>query len=163
MKARIKKETKLPMLVAMVCIVVLIASVFLPYFALNSDFQELADAMGGVPTSLYDFALSLNEQGTPALLLLLGIYGVSLLLAALLALLRKPIGVMVFDLPPMGVATLTHMIFANDGTMDSGMYTWGIADKLIFAVGAMLYGFEVFQRGSPCQTAYPAFVPVGNF
>lgn len=116
MKARIKKETKLPMLVAMVCIVVLIASVFLPYFALNSDFQELADAMGGVPTSLYDFALSLNEQGTPALLLLLGIYGVSLLLAALLALLRKPIGVMVFDLPPMGVATLfifRHLLAAN--------------------------------------------------
>ena len=28
---------------------------------------------------------------------------------------------------------------------------------------SQLYVFEVFQRGSPCQTAYPAFVPVGNF
>ena len=133
---RMKRMTKVPMLAALMCIALLIVSLFLPYMRVAEELAEVAEAMEmDASPSLYGFAMTYLERGVNAVALLLGIMGGLAALAALLTALRKPVGLILLTLPIAAEATLMHMIFSGD----MAAYEWAIGDRLIFAAcGGML-------------------------
>ena len=146
---RMKRMTKTPMVAALMCIALLITSLFLPYMQVTEEFVELAEAMEmETAPSLYDFALMELERGVNAVALLLGIMGGLAALVALLTWLRKPIGAILLTLPIIAEATLMHLIFAGERA-----YEWAIADSLIFVAcgGIVISGIWMAVKKSAAK------------
>lgn len=149
MKTKIKKNTKTPMLAALLCVLLLIVSMFLPYMTVEEDFRELAEAMEQDPSlSLYDFAVTYLEQNEPAFPTVLGILMGLTVLAALFAIFRKPVLVMLFDIMTTGLAVLIHAIFAQS----TRGYAMSIADPLIFTACAGLLISAVWMLAAKVKT-----------
>lgn len=149
MKTKIKKNTKTPMLAALLCVLLLIGSIFLPYMTVEEDFKELAEAMEqDYSLSLYDFAVTYLEQNETAFPTVLGILVGLIVLTALFAIFRKPVLMMLFDVLTAGLAVLIHMIFADSNRY----YSMSIADPLIFAACAGLLICSIWMLCAKIKT-----------
>ena len=129
MKNRIKKNTQKPMLAILMCAVLLIISIFLPYMTAEEDFKEILEAAEqDTSLSLLDFAQTYLEQNDNTLAIIVGILAGLTVFAALLAVCRKPLGVLIFGLLDTAWVVMIHMAFSDAGYG----YKLAIANKLIF-------------------------------
>lgn len=135
MKNRIKKNTKTPMLVALMCVVLLIVSIFLPYMTAEADYREVVEAMEqDTSLSLMDFAKIYKEQNEDSIAKALGILAGLGVLSALFAVCRKPILVMLVDILTTAWAVLIRLLFSDSAYG----YEFGIGSTLIFVACAGL-------------------------
>ena len=133
MKNRIKKNTKTPMLAALLCVVLLIVSIFLPYMTAEAEYRELVAAMEqDTSLSLMDFAKIYKEQNEDYLVKILGILAGLGLLSALFAVCRKPILVMLTDILTTAWAVMIRMVFSGSAYG----YEFGIGSAMIFVACA---------------------------
>ena len=138
MKTLIRQKTQLPMIVALICAGLLIGSIFLPYVTAAEDYREWMEATGQKTTlSLFDFASMFLEEGEMAFPVILAILGGLTAIAVLLAIFRKPIGMMIFDMLAAGLVTVIHLIFASEGNLAGGYFNWAVGNTLMFAACAL--------------------------
>ena len=152
---RIERMTKTPMVAALMCVALLIASLFLPYMCVTEAFAELAEAMEmDTSVSLYSMATQYMDEGEDSMMTLLGILGGMAALAALLAFLRKPVGLILLSLPITAEATLIWMLFSANMTV---AYERGIASILIFAAcgGMLISGIWMAVKKSAAKKTRP--------
>ena len=136
-KKQIKQKTALPMVAALVCIALFIASMFLPYLVATAEYRGFMEAMQlGDNISLADYAQVYLDEGDNSVATVLGTMAGLAAVAALFAIVRIPVGVMVFDILATAVAGLVHFIFTSNGSLDSGYFTPGVGSWLIFVAGA---------------------------
>ena len=137
MKKQINQKTLLPMLAALLCIILLIASIFLPYFTAMDEYKELLEATKQeFEISLYDISQIYLDEGIDALFSIVCAYVVCNLMAAVFAICRKPVLVLIFDILNAAQMTLTYIIFTTDSMP---FYNLGISSTLIFAGCAGLF------------------------
>lgn len=130
MKYQIKKKTKLSMLAALLCATLLIVSIFLPYITVEEDFAEIMEAANQDSSlSLMEFAQVYLEQNDNTFLIITAILAGLAVLAALLAVCRLPLGVLLFGILDAAWAVVIYMVFSNAGNG----YQLAIASVLIFA------------------------------
>ena len=157
---RMKRMTKAPMVAALMCVALLITSLFLPYMQVTGEYAELAEAMEmDTSISLYSMATEYMDDGENSVMILLGILGGMAALAALLAFLRKPVGVILLSLPITAEATLIWLIFSANMT---AAYERGIAGILIFAAcgGMLISGIWMAVKKSAAKKHRAAQRPV---
>lgn len=128
-----KKSFTLPMLVALLGVLVMIVSVFLPYLTATdapNGASEWSESLYGediTSFSMFSFA-SFCEQipyfsGMGIVMyVLLGVLGLFVLMALLFVLLKKPIPVTVFAVLSVGMFFLYSAMFNTE----SNVYSWGI-------------------------------------
>lgn len=115
MKKQINQKTMIPMLAAMVCILLLIASIFLPYYTAMDEYKELLKAVEQDDSySLYGLAELMAEEGVPGVTKALHTIIALSVLVAVLAFLRKPALIIALDLVIAGYMTLMYLSFALD-------------------------------------------------
>ena len=149
MKRRIKKNTKAPMLAALLCAALLIVSIFLPYFTAKAEYVEFLEAMEqDTSLSLYDFAVLYLEDNNDALAKVLGILGGLTALATVFAYFRKPVLVMVFDVLATGLAVIIRMIFSGSNYA----YVFSIGSWLCFVAFAGMLASAIWMLVVKSQT-----------
>lgn len=142
MKNRIKKNTRIPMLAVLLCVALLILSVFLPYVKAEAEYVEVLEAMEqDTSLSLYDLAQVYLEQNDSSLVKILAILGGLAVLTALFAFSRKPALVMIFDILATAWSVLIRLVFSN-GTFG---YAMSIGSWLCFVACAGLFASAVWM------------------
>ena len=136
MKKRIKKNTKKPMMAAVLCAVLLILSIFLPYMKAEKEYVEILEAMEqNTSFSLCNLAQIYQQQNDSSMVKILVILGGLAVLTALFAYLRKPVLVMIFDILATVWTVLIRLVFSN-GHFG---YVFSIGSWLCFAACAGLF------------------------
>lgn len=142
MKNRIKKNTKTPMLAALLCAALLILSIFLPYVKAEAEYVEILEAMEqDTSLSLHDLAQVYLEQNDSSLVKILVILGGLAALTALCAFFRKPALVMIFDVLATAWSIMIRLVFSN-GTYG---YAMSIGSWLCFVACAGLFASAVWM------------------
>lgn len=157
----LQQQTKvrpIPAIVGIVCAVMVVVALFLPYATATSDgaaylrnhsgqsvmqgFDLTADQMTNM--SLVDFARAYLALAEHSYQQLSGIYMglvVAMAAAALLMALcfakKRPIGALAFDALAFGFFGLQNSDYASRGVVPSANYDWGIAYYVLFAVLAV--------------------------
>lgn len=137
-------QIMLPMLATVLCGVLLLVAIFLPYLVPMENLNELYEGIGMEENSLYNLARQTWEEGEPEFTYVLVIYAVFSALALLLAALKKPIGVMIFDILAMAPAVLTHAVYASNRMVRNGYFAFAIGDRLIFIAGVCLFASAIW-------------------
>lgn len=135
MKNRIKKNTKTPMLAALLCVALLIVSIFLPYMTAEADYRELVEAMEqDASFSLIDFAKIYKERNEDYFVKIIGILVGLGVISAVFAVCRKPILVMFMDILTTAWTVMICLIFSDC----AHGYKFGIGRTMIFVACAGL-------------------------
>lgn len=137
MKNRIKKNTKTTMLATLLCVVLLIVSIFLPYMTAEADYREVVEAMEQDDSlSLMDFAKIYKERNEDSFTKIVGILSGLGVISAIFAVCRKPIMVMLMDIMTTAWVVMIRMLFSDSAYG----YEFGIGGTLIFAacIGIMV-------------------------
>ena len=162
MKKQIRKITRIPMLTALLCVVLLVSCIFLPYVTAEPEYVELLEAMEqDTSVSLYDFGQIYLEENETALMKVVAILGVFCVMSALCALFRTPILVMVFDILATAVFVLNYLIYSDS----IRGYVLGIASWLSFVAGAglfvsaiwMLVAINKTKKNAQTRTSVPEY------
>lgn len=128
----------LPVLSTILCSVLLLVSIFLPYIVAVGDVSELYENMGMGNMSLYNMARQ-ELESTPEFAIMLGIYAAFSALALLFSVLKKPVGILISEVPAMAMAVMFHLIYSTNTVVRRGLMAMGIGDKLIFIAGIALF------------------------
>lgn len=129
----------LPVLATILCSALLLVAISMPYLVITFDFYEFYGSLGMESISLYRLARQTWAEGTPQFTYVLCAYAAFSALALLMSVLKKPVGVLIFDALAMAFATLTHVAYASSGAVRNEYYVFGFGDKLIFIAGIVLF------------------------
>lgn len=148
------KKISITSIVCIVCAALLLVSLFLPYASMKHDLakETLAEPKVEmekgitnhdlVRISIVRFTRILNlskfEDKTFNIVLVV-VYAAFAALMLLFSAIKKPAGIIVFDIFFIGVAMLYHFDFASRNLMQSGSYRWGMAHFLIYILAALLF------------------------
>ena len=135
MKKQINQKTSMPMFAVLACAILLIVSMFLPYLTAFDELKEMLEQVDQATLSLRDFFALLLEDSSAATTVVGIVTGLSVF-AALFAVLRMPIGAMIFDILATAVTVLLHFAFTTDDVL--AYYTFGIGHTLMFVACAGL-------------------------
>ena len=133
---RINRNTKAPMIAVIMSSILLIAAMFMPYLTAMEEFKELlelADQMHVI--SLLDF-FNMVLDSASGTFTVLGILAGLAIFATVFAILRKPVGSLVFGILETAATVLLHMTFVYDKMMN--YYNFGIGNRLMFVACAGL-------------------------
>lgn len=156
---------KIPWFVSVVGALLLVAAFFLPYASGNEEYRERIaanpDAMNvesigmtnadSADVSLLEYMrvyMSEEASGVSELLvvyvfLMAGIL-VCAAIALLLAVLRRPIGVMVFTVFTLGLTLVLNWDFEDRGVVPSSIYDWGVAKWIYMVAAAVAFAGAVW-------------------
>lgn len=136
-----ERNSSLPVLATALCSVLLLVAISLPYLVVATDFYyyEIYGSMGMESISLYRLARQTLAEGTPQFTYVLCAYAAFSALALLMSILKKPVGILIFDVLAMAVAVLTHVAYASSRPVRNEYYSFGFGDKVIFIAGAALF------------------------
>ena len=137
MKEQMKQKTTAPMFAVLVCAILLIASMFLPYITAIDAYKEMLEfAEQESALSLLGLFEYLTED-TKAATTVQGILAGLSVFTALFAILRLPVGAMIFDVLVTAATVLLHWLFKTD---DYILQYWkfGIGHTLMFVACAGL-------------------------
>ena len=155
-----KKRIRLPFWLTFLGAVLLLLSMLLPYASARDDYREYLldhkDEMNieevdmtnsdAVHISLKEFIriyLETAKEGIQretgiATVTVIAVYGVFALLTLLLAVLKKPVGTVIFDLLAMAAFGVIRFDFKDRRVLPSDLYGWGITNVLVYAAGVLV-------------------------
>ncbi len=95
---------------------------------------------------VYDVAANQGYQEDVALasIVIIVIYGVLSLLAVVLAVLKKPMGVIILDALAMMAFWIIRFDFEGRGVVPSGSYNWGVSSWLAYVIGVVVVAGAVW-------------------
>lgn len=161
------KKTPYSFLITLTGAILMLAMLVLPYASAKREYKEYlknnkdkmyAEEIGmtnsaAVNISLIEFIRIYSNAAQQerykavgiACIIMIVIYAIFAALTFLMAMLRKPIGIMIFDLLTLGIFGLIHFDFEDRGVIPSSSYNWGITNFLTYIVGAVIIAGAVWM------------------
>lgn len=162
----LSKNTIYPFWITLAGALLMAVMLFLPYATATENFEnELMESPEQtfsmstkmtneevVNLSLFDYlkidCAGMDYAATKAVaianLVIISVFGVFVLLTILMAVLKKPIATIVFDVLSIIAFTVIHFDFSDRGIIPSSKYDWGIANYLTFILGAVVLAGAVW-------------------
>lgn len=164
---KVKVKTMLyPFLITLIGAVVMMGMLLLPYASANDEYVEhllkhkdkmYVEEIGmtyedAVDISLVEFIRiyaeaaeqELQKDTCIACIVIICIFAGLTVFTLLMSLLKKPIGIIIFDLLAIGVFKIIHYDFEDRGVIPNGSYDWGIASYLTYIVGIIIIAGAVW-------------------
>ncbi|MBE5864775.1 MAG: hypothetical protein E7292_01005 [Lachnospiraceae bacterium] len=154
------KMMRYPVLITSMSAFVMLLMFFMPYASAKGERREYlikyADSMymkeigmtyaDAVHISLFEYvrmyAEAINQDMHKVIsivcLVLIGIFAGFTLLTLLMALLKKPIGIIIFDLLALGAFRIVCFDFQDRGVVPNSSYSCGIAGYMVYATGVVV-------------------------
>ena len=163
----LSKNTVYPFWITLAGALLMAVMLFLPYATATEDFEKelmespeqtysMSTEMTNeevVNLSLFDYLkidcagmdYAVTKAVAIANLVIISVFGVFVLLTILMAVLKKPIATIVFDVLSIIAFTVIHFDFSDRGIVPSSNYDRGIANYLTFILGAVVLAGDVWQ------------------
>ena len=156
-KKTLNKKLVLPLIVALIGVVVMIAAMFLPYMTAQgklAEYIELLDSMeleeenisanpSVVSVSEVIATIYGEDDGKIAKIIVL-VLGGCIALTALFVLFKKPIAIMIFDLLTFGSFSFLNFAMRED-FIDPDKYAWGIGYSIIQIAIAVVFAAAIWM------------------
>ena len=141
------KRMLYPWLVMLVGAVLLLITLLLPYASSTKEHKEMPNVSLVEYVRIYATAASYDgyKDAAVATVVIIVIFAVLSLLTMLLSVLKKTIGVIVFDFLALISFHLIHFDFADRGVLPSNWYNWGIASCLGYIAGIAVIAGAVWM------------------
>lgn len=162
----LSKNTVYPFWITLAGALLMAVMLFLPYASATEDFEKelmespeqtfsMSTEMTNeevVNLSLFDYLkidcagmdYAVTKAVAIANLVIISVFGVFVLLTILMAVLKKPIATIVFDVLSIIAFAVIHFDFSDRGIIPSSKYDWGIANYLTFILGAVVLAGAVW-------------------
>lgn len=162
----LSKNTVYPFWITLAGALLMAVMLFLPYATATEDFEEelmespeqtysMSTEMTNeevVNLSLFDYLkidcagmdYAVTKAVAIANLVIISVFGVFVLLTILMAVLKKPIATIVFDVLAIIAFAVINFDFSSRGIISNGKYNWGIANYLTYALGAIVIAGAVW-------------------
>lgn len=160
------KMMRCPVLITSIGAFAMLLMLFLPYASAKGERREwllkYADSMymkeigmtneDAVHISLFEYVRIYMEAASHDIykiisivcLVIIGIFAGFILLTLLMALLKKPIGIMIFDMLALGAFRIVCFDFEDRGIVPNSSYSCGIVWYLIYVMGVVILAGAVW-------------------
>ena len=160
------KIDALSVLITIIGAILLLLMLLLPYASATEDYEErlmkYADEMyveeigmtnaDAVDISLLEFGRmyaeavrqGLHKEMSIACIAIISIFTGCAVLTLLMTLIKKPIGIIIFDLMTMGAFWIICFDFEDRGVIPSSSFNWGIVYYLIYGIGVIIFAGAVW-------------------
>lgn len=148
---------KIPFLITLIGSVLLLVMILLPYASAKDDYKEYLQSSpndyyvseikmtnaSAVNISMLEYGRIYMETARQGVyrdvsilcIALISLFAFFSLLTLIMALLKKPIGIIIFDILVLAIFWLIHFDYADRGVLPSSSYGWGIANYLTYIIG----------------------------
>lgn len=86
----------------------------------------------------------IQKETSIACVVLIAVFWALVVLTYIMAILKKPIGIVIFDLLAMCVFKIIHFDFEDRGIIPSSSYDWEIANYLTYIIGIVILGGAIW-------------------
>jgi hypothetical protein len=93
----------------------------------------------------HTFKQEFQKEISIVCIVLVAMFAVFAFFAMLMAIVKKPIGVMIFDILAMVVFGIIHYDFADRGVIPSRLYDWGIVNYLTYLIGGIVIAGAIWM------------------
>lgn len=153
-------------LVTIIGAVLMLLMVFLPYASATKEYEErllkYEDEMyveeikmtnaDAVDISLFEYgriyaeaaSQGLYKEMSIACIVIISIFAGCALFTLLMSLIKKPIGIIIFDLLTMGAFKIICFDFEDRGVIPTSSYDWGIVYYVTYIVGVIVFAGAVW-------------------
>lgn len=160
------KLMRYPVIITIIGALLMLLMLLLPYASATEDYEErlmkyedemYVEEIGmknadAVDISLFEFGRMYAEaarQGLHKEMSIVGIVIISIfagcaLLTLLMTLIRKPIGIIIFDLLTMGAFKIICFDFEDRGVIPSTSFDWGIVCYLVYVIGVIIFASAIW-------------------
>ena len=160
------KLMRYPVLITIIGAILLLLMLLLPYASATEDYEErlmkCADEMyveeigmtnaDAVDISLLEFGRmyaeavrqGLHKEMSIACIVIISIFTKCAILTLLMTLIKKPIGIIIFDLLTMGAFWIICFDFEDRGVITSSSFDWGIVYYLVYGIGVIIFAGAVW-------------------
>ena len=160
------KWMRYPVLITIIGAILLLLMLLLPYASATEDYEErlmkYADEMyveeigmtnaDAVDISLLEFGRmyaeavrqGLHKEMSIACIAIISIFTGCAVLTLLMTLIKKPIGIIIFDLLTMGAFWIICFDFEDRGVIPSSSFDWGIVYYLVYGIGVIIFAGAVW-------------------
>lgn len=151
------ERIKIPFLITLIGSVLLLVMILLPYASAKDDYKEYLKSepknyyvseikmtnASAVNISMLEYCRIYAETARQGIykevsiicIVLISLFTFLSLLTLLMSLLKKAIGIIIFDLLALAIFWLIHFDYADRGVLPTNSYGWGIANYLTYIAG----------------------------
>lgn len=148
---------KIPFFITSIGAILLLAMILLPYASAKDDYKKYLKSApsdyyvseikmtnaAAVNISLLEYGRIYAETARQGVykevsiicIILIAIFAFFSLLTLLMAFLKKPIGIILFDFLTLAIFGLMHFDYADRGVLPNNSYGWGAVNYLTYIVG----------------------------
>ena len=150
-------SVKIPFLITLIGAILLLAMILLPYASAKDDYKEY---LKSAPNDYYVSEIKMTNAAAVSIsmleygriyaetvrqgvyrevsiicIVLIVLFAFFSLLTLLMSLLKKAIGIIIFDFLALGIFWLMHFDYTDRGVLPTNTYGWGMANYLTYIVG----------------------------
>lgn len=151
---------KIPFLITLIGAILLLAMILLPYASAKGDYKEYLKSSPNdyyvseikmtnaavVNISMLEYGCIYVETARQGIykeisiicIVLIALFAFFSLLTLLMSLLKKSIGIIIFDFFALGIFWLMHFDYAARGVLPTNSYGWGIVNYLTYIIGIVV-------------------------
>lgn len=150
-------SVKIPVFIALIGAILLLVMILLPYASAKDDYKEYLKSTpddyyvseikmtnaAAVNISMLEYVRIYAETARQGVykevsiicIVLITLFALFSLLTLLMSLLKKAIGIIIFDLLALGIFLLMRFDYADRGVLPTNSYGWGMVHYLTYIVG----------------------------
>lgn len=165
-KTKMKKALRLPFVISLIASLAVIIAFFMPLGSANEEYREYLEEYSqeinveeiemtnkeAINVSMYDFVKiywnvyrPIDKTLATLVTAIIGATGGLSLMALLFVLLKKPIGIFIFNLLTFASYHLMMWDFKDRGVIPSRYYDWGAAYYLYYAGLVLLFAASIYM------------------
>ena len=160
------KLMRYPVMITIIGAILLLLMLLLPYASATEDYEErllkyadetYMEEIGmknsdAVDISLIEFGRiyaeaakqGLHKETSIACIVLIIIFTGCAVLTLVMSLVKKPIGIIIFDLMTMGAFGIICFDFKDRGVIPSSSYDWGLVYYLVYGIGVIILASAIW-------------------
>lgn len=153
-------SVKIPFFITLIGTTLLLAMILLPYASAKGDYKEYLKSSpndyyvseikmtnaAAVNISMLEYGRIYAETARQGVykeisiicIVLIVLFAFFSLLALLMSLLKKPVGIIIFDFLALAIFWLMHFDYADRGVLPTDSYGWGMANYLTYIIGIVV-------------------------
>lgn len=154
------KFMRYPVLITIIGAILMLLMLLLPYASATDDYEErlmkyedemYVEEIGmtnadAVNISLLEFVRMYSEAASQGMhkeisiadIVIISIFAGCAILTLLMTLIKKPIGIIIFDLLTMGAFKIICFDFEDRGVIPSSSFDWGMVYYLVYVIGVII-------------------------
>lgn len=156
-----------PVLITIIGAILMLLMILLPYASATEDYEKrlmkyedemYVEEIGmtnadAVDISLFEFGRmyieavnqGLNKEISIACIIIISLFAGCAILTLLMTLIKKPIGIIIFDLLTMGAFKVICFDFEDRGVIPSSSFEWGIVHYLVYVIGVIIFAGAIWM------------------